>query len=121
MPERQLRRVWSEAFKPNDEHLIPLPKVHDYRLVIIELVGTLTVASNNATSVPLDSPCGLVDRVDLVANGKDVLQAIPFVFPVMNNYEAGFTVNKTAPGVVTLSNYRVIGPRVRGSMGMHLA
>lgn len=110
MPERQLRRVWSEAFKPNDEHLIPLPKVHDYRLVIIELVGSLTVASNNATSVPLDSPCGLIDRVDLVANGKDVLQAIPFVFPVMNNYEAGFTVDKTAPGVTqTAHPIRAIG------------
>lgn len=95
---RNLRRVASETFKPNDEHLINLPETQDYRFVMIELTGSLTVASATATSVPADSPCDLIDRVDLVANGKDVLCQVPFVFAVMGNYEVDYSTEKTAPG-----------------------
>lgn len=107
---RNLRRVDSRAFVSNGEMLFDMPRVQDYRFIMIELYGTLTVASNNATSVPADSPCDLIDRVDLVANGKDVLAAAPFVFLVMNNYERNFSQEKTAPGTTqTAHPIRAVG------------
>lgn len=95
---RQFRRVASETFKPDSEHLINLPEVQDYRLIMIVLSGTLTIAGANASAIPADSPCDMIDRIDVIANGKDVLAQMPFVFSVMGNYEARFSTELIAPG-----------------------
>lgn len=95
---RILRRVARETLIESDEHLIDLPKLHDYRSLLVVLDGTLTVSGGTATSVPADSPCDLIQRVDLIANGKDVIHQSPFVFNVMGNYTRDWSEEKTAPG-----------------------
>jgi len=97
-PKTIKRRVELVNLVENSEHLIDIPRVHDLMSLMVELSGTLTVAVAAATSVPTESPAELLKRIDFIANGKDVLEQVPFTVAVFGNYDRDFVTESTAPG-----------------------
>lgn len=110
MPARNYRnRIDLRPFVLSQEMLIDVPRVLDLASLMLVIDGSIQITVA-ATSVPWDSPASLIQRVDLVANGKDVLDSIPFNFLVMGNYTRRFTQERTAPGTTVATHpIRAVG------------
>jgi hypothetical protein len=110
MPARNFRnRIDLRPFVLSSEMLIDVPRVLDLASLMLIINGSINITVG-ATSAPWDSPAGLISRIDLVANGKDVLDSLPFNFLVMANYGRRFTQERTAPGITVATHpIRAVG------------
>ena len=89
---------------------IDLPRQYDYESIQVRIVATLNVTAG-ATSVRAEAPTQLVQRMDLTADGKNLLFSAPFWYASLANYKrqltnasSGVTVPPTA---VSIAAYNV--------------
>lgn len=74
---RILRRVAVVPVTAGGFATVDLPRDYDYESVFLRVTGGLQVTAA-ATSVRADSPCQIVPRVEIVADGKNNLFSAPF-------------------------------------------
>lgn len=110
-PQYRLRRpIGFIAFQANVPVTIDLPRDYDYETLGLRIVGALNVTTA-ATSVRAEAPCQVVNRLEVVADGKNTIFNAPMWYPSMANYprallESGARVT-TPPTAATVANYNV--------------
>jgi len=88
------RSIGDVAFVSGQKSYLDLPRDYWYRQLFLNLTGTLTIGTANATALRLESPLSLIKRIDVVLNGKDVIKSLPFYAL----YQKTKQIHKTAPG-----------------------
>lgn len=108
--QRNFRRIAQVALVENGEAVIDVPNVHHIKSIQIALSGTLTISTANSTATPAHSPSELIKRVDLIANGREVLEQVPFRIACFGNYQRKFHTEVTPPGVTQAAHaFRAVG------------
>lgn len=123
--EKLYRRIALVNLSENGEHLIDIPRVQDITSMMVRVTGDLVISVAGATSVPAESPCGLIKSLSFVANGKDVLNQIGGAEAALGNYGRKFNDKTIAPGstvathpieyVAMLDRNNIDGPRPKDS------
>lgn len=98
------RRVASQALAASSETLIEIPKTQDLTTLQLLLTGTLTIGTAVATAVPAESPAGFIQRLDLIANGREVLEQVPGEVIAWGNYGRAWRREITAPGATVATH-----------------
>ncbi|NIR58938.1 MAG: hypothetical protein GWO02_05170 [Gammaproteobacteria bacterium] len=103
-PQKISRRVQLLNLVESSQHQIEIPRVHDLNTLEVILDGEIVVGTAAALAVPAESPAQLLQRVDLVANGKDVLEQIPYTIAVHGNFPRRFDAEVTQPGTTVATH-----------------
>ena len=89
---------------------IDLPRGYDYESLFIRINASLNV-SVGATSVRAEAPCQLVQRVEIIADGKNNLFSAPFWYASLGNFNrSGIETGARAtvpPTAATAATYAV--------------
>lgn len=90
---------------------VDLPRQYDLESIGIRISGTLTFA-DAATAILAESPTQLISRVELVSDGKNTIQSVPFWSLVFGNFERPNSVralsrNAVPPSDVAAAAYAV--------------
>ena len=109
---RVLRKVASVPFVAGSFATLDLPRDYDYESIFLRVNGSITVSSP-FTAVRNEAPVQLVQRVEVVADGKNNIFSAPFWFASNANYgrdllQSGARV-LTAPSASTNGTYSVEG------------
>lgn len=102
--ENLYRRVALINFSENGEHLVDIPRVQDINSIMVRVKGNLVISAAAATSVPSESPAGILKSVSFAANGKDVLDQIGFKEASLGNYARKFINHNTKPGATVATH-----------------
>lgn len=107
---RILRKVASVPVTAGGFATLDLPRDYDYEAVFLRINGGLQVTAL-ATSVRAESPCQVVARAEIIADGKNNIFSAPFWFPCLGNYSrSGLEYNAravTPPSGVAVATYQV--------------
>jgi hypothetical protein len=104
---RVLRKVQTVPVAAGGFVLIDLPRAYDVEAIFLRINGQLQV-TGAATSVRAEAPCQAVQRVTVIADGKNNLFSAPFWFASLGRYDralpeqgARATTPPTGAGVAT--------------------
>lgn len=107
MPQQNLRRlIHTESFAENSEFTVDVPRIQNIENIMIELDCTVNVTVAG-TAVRAEAAARLIDRVQFIAGGKDVLDDIPFDVAVFGDYKRGFKSSATPPSAASIASYNV--------------
>ena len=84
---------------------LDLPRAYDYGTIGIKISGTINITTV-ATAVRAEAPCQLVQRVEIVADGKNTLYSAPYWFGAVGNVKRN-SVAQSAFGLVAPSSTAV--------------
>ncbi len=107
MPQQSLRRVvdtWT--FVENSEHTFDIPRIQNIEAIMLELDCTVNLTTGGS-SVRSEAAARLIDKVQFIAGGKDVLDDINFDVAVFGDYKRGFKQSSTPPSAATAASYNV--------------
>lgn len=79
------RSVGTLAVVANGTQTIDLPRGYDYEALYLRLRGQLNVTAL-ATSVRAEAPCQAVQRVEVIADGRNTIFSAPFWYTVFGDY-----------------------------------
>lgn len=104
------RKVASAAIVAGGFATVDLPRGYDYEAVFFRISASLQV-TGAATSVRAESPCQLVPRVELIADGKNTVFSAPFWATCLGSVERPLTESgaraTTPPSGVGVATYAV--------------
>ncbi len=104
--ENLRRKVAEFTLKENSEETIDIPRVMNLDSIVVELEAVVNVTAA-ATSVRAWAPAQLLDRVQFMADGKDVLDDVPFKIAVFGNYKRKYRKSATPPSGTAIASYTV--------------
>lgn len=107
---RVSQKIGNIAITANGFQSIDLPRDSDYEAIGLRIVASLQVTAL-ATSVRAEAPCQLVPRLQVIADGKNVLFNAPFFATSLGNF-LRFTKDENAraitpPSGVAVATYAV--------------
>lgn len=82
---RVMQKIGNVAITANGFQSIDLPRDSDYEAIGLRIVASLNVSAG-ATSVRAEAPCQLVPRIQVIADGKNVLFNAPFWATSLGNF-----------------------------------
>lgn len=82
---RVMQKIGQVAITANGFQSIDLPRDSDYEAIGLRIVASLQVTVNG-TAVRAEAPCQLVPRVQIIADGKNVLFNAPFWATSLGNF-----------------------------------
>lgn len=107
---RVLRKVASVPVTAGGFATLDLPRDYDYESIFLRVNGGLQVIAL-ATSVRAESPCQVIARAEVIADGKNNIFSAPFWFACLGNYSRpGIEYNArsvTPPSGVAVATYQV--------------
>lgn len=113
MPRQQYRIARKVATIPvaaGGFATVDLPRDYDYETVFLRVAGGLQVTTA-ATAVRAEAPCQIVQRAELIADGKNNLHSAPFWFSSLGNRERYLTASgaraTTPPTGTAFATYQV--------------
>lgn len=107
MPQQSLKRVVAnQAFVENSEFTIDIPRIQNIEALMVELDCTVNVTTGG-TAVREEAAARLIDKVQFIAGGKDVLDDVHFDFAVFGDYKRGFKQSSSPPTAAGVAAYNV--------------
>jgi len=107
---RVIRKIASVPITANGFATQDLPRDYDYEYIGLRIAASLQV-TGAATSVRAESPCQLVPRVEVVADGKNNLFSAPFWYTSLGNVRRSLTQSggraTTPPSGTGVATYAV--------------
>lgn len=107
---RILRKVATVPVSGGGFATIDLPRDYDYESLFLRINGGLQVTAG-ATSVRAEAPCQIVNRVEVIADGKNNIFSAPFWFTSLANRARPITETNgravTPPSGVAIATYQV--------------
>lgn len=107
---RVLRKVASVPVTAGGFATLDLPRDYDYESIFLRVNGGLQVTAL-ATSVRAESPCQVIARAEVIADGKNNIFSAPFWFACLGVYgRPGIEYNAravTPPSGVAVATYQV--------------
>lgn len=92
------RSVGTVVYSAGGQSSIEMPRDALYRKIYLRLRGAITIATAGSPVVYTESPCGIIKRIELVANGKDTIKSLDFALAMVNTQiKFGTRPDKTAP------------------------
>ena len=73
------RRIAQVPIAENGVVTIDLPRGYDYESLAFRIYGNVNVTTAFAGAVRAEAPCQLIKRIELVADGKNTINSVPFV------------------------------------------
>ena len=70
------RKLPDVNYSENNSVSIDLPRIYPYHALNCRLTGTVTVGTADATAVVDRAPFGLIKKITIIANGKDVIKSL---------------------------------------------
>lgn len=90
--------------------LLDLPRGYDYESLYLRLTGSVVV-SVAPTSVRAEAPCQAIQRVEIVADGRNTLHSAPYWYSVLAKYDRplGYSGARatTPPSAVAAATYAI--------------
>lgn len=109
---RVMRKVASVAVAAGSFATLDLPRDYDYESIFLRINGSVQVTTA-FTSVRNEAPCQLVQRVEVIADGKNNIFSAPFWFASNANYGRDLLQNGarvlTPPSSAALGTYAIEG------------
>lgn len=109
---RVLRKVASVPVVAGSFATLDLPRDYDYESIFLRINGSVQVTTAG-TAVRNEAPCQLVQRVEVIADGKNNIFSAPFWFASNANYGRDLLQNGarvlTAPSSAALGTYPIEG------------
>lgn len=93
---------------------LDLPRAYDYGTIGIRITGTVNVTTA-ATSVRAEAPCQLIQRMEVVADGKNTLYSAPFWFSAFGNLKRN--ANNSGARVTTPPSSAAVGSYAVEALG----
>lgn len=107
---RILRKVATVPVTAGGFATLDLPRDYDYETIFVRINGGLQVTAG-ATSVRAEAPVQIIQRIEVIADGKNNLYSAPFWFATLANYERrGISQGAravTPPSGVAIATYQV--------------
>lgn len=107
---RILRKVATVPVTAGGFATLDLPRDYDFETIFIRINGGLQVTAG-ATSVRAEAPVQIIQRIEVIADGKNNLYSAPFWFATLANYERrGISQGAravTPPSGVAIATYQV--------------
>lgn len=107
---RVLRKVASVPFVAGSFATLDLPRDYDYETIFMRINGSVQVTTNY-TAVRAEAPTQLVQRAEVIADGKNNIFSAPFWFASNGNYNRSLLQNGarvlTGPSAATTATYAV--------------
>lgn len=107
---RILRKVATVPVSGGGFATIDLPRDYDYESIFVRVNGGLQVTVL-ATSVRAEAPTHVIQRLEVIADGKNNLYSAPFWFSCLGNRDRPITENGaravTPPSGVAIATYQV--------------
>jgi hypothetical protein len=107
---RILRKVATVPVTGGGFAIIDLPRDYDYESIFIRVAGGLQVTAL-ATSVRAEAPTHVIQRIEVIADGKNNLFSAPFWFACLGNNARALIENGaravTPPSGVAVATYQV--------------
>lgn len=107
---RILRKVATVPVTAGGFATLDLPRDYDYETIFVRINGGLQVTAL-ATSVRAEAPVQIIQRIEVIADGKNNLYSAPFWFATLANYERrGISQGAravTPPSGVAVATYQV--------------
>lgn len=107
---RVIRKVASVPFVAGSFATVDLPRDYDYESIFFRINGSLQV-TGAATSVRAEAPCQLVQRVEVIADGKNNIFSAPFWFAALGSYDRSLLQNGARvtipPSAASIGTYAV--------------
>lgn len=107
---RILRKVATVPVSGGGFATVDLPRDYDYESIFVRVNGGLQVTAG-ATSVRAEAPTHVIQRVEVIADGKNNLYSAPFWFSCLGNRARPITENGgravTPPSGVAIATYQV--------------
>lgn len=107
---RILRKVATVPVTGGGFATIDLPRDYDYETIFVRVTGGLQVTAT-ATSVRAEAPTQVVQRIEVIADGKNNLFSAPFWFTCLGNNARPIIENGaravTPPSGVAVATYQV--------------
>lgn len=72
------RKITDAAITAGGFITFDLPRDYDYAALMFRIEASVAVSVANATSVRAEAPAQLVNRVEIVADGKNTIHSVPF-------------------------------------------
>lgn len=90
---------------------IDLPRGYDYESIHLRVVGTVNVTTA-FTAVRAEAPSQVIQRVELIADGRNTLYSAPFWFATLGKYDRANMLEQgarvcTPPSGFAIANYAV--------------
>lgn len=102
------RRISQVPVTENGQVSIDVPRGYDIETLNFRLYGTLNVTTIFSGAVRAESPCQLVKRIELVADGKNTIASIPLVMLNRGNvHRRGQLGSLTPPSGVAVAAYAI--------------
>lgn len=107
---RILRKVATVPVTAGGFATLDLPRDYDYETIFVRINGGLQVTAL-ATSVRAEAPVQIIQRIEVIADGKNNLYSAPFWFATLANYER-LSISQgaravTPPSGVAVATYQV--------------
>lgn len=101
------RRVQQVPVTENGQVAVDIPRGYDIEALYLRLYGQLNI-TGLATSIRAESPCQLIKRIELVADGKNTIASIPFVMLNRGNvHRRGQLGSLTPQSSVAVAAYQI--------------
>lgn len=104
------RKIGDIAITSNGFATLDLPRDYDYQAIGLRIEATLNVTTG-ATSVRAEAPCQLVQRVEVIADGKNNIVSVPFWALALGNVDRPLLASGarvvTPPTAATAASYAV--------------
>lgn len=103
------RRVQQVPVTENGQVAVDIPRGYDIEALYLRLYGQLNI-TGLATSIRAESPCQLIKRIELVADGKNTIASVPFVMLNRGNvHRRGQLGSLTPQSAVAVAAYQIEG------------
>ena len=85
---------------------VDMPRGYDYESIFLRLNGGIQVTVAGS-AVRAEAPCSVIQRVELIADGKNTLASVPFVLLNQANVFARSAPIRTPPSAASIATYQV--------------
>lgn len=90
------RKLVNIEYIENGTKTLELPRNNIYRALTLKLSGTCAKGGTAPSGKKSLTPYRLIKRIEIVANGKDVIKSIPFsILYIQNKYDFGVKPDMT--------------------------
>lgn len=79
-----LRKIGNIAFSAGNAVTLDLPRAYDYQTVFLRIAGNIT-ATGAGGVVRSEAPAQIIQRAEIIADGKNTLVSIPFTLACLGN------------------------------------
>lgn len=102
------RRIAQVPIAENGVVTVDLPRGYDYESLAFRIYGNVNVTTAFAGAVRAEAPCQLIKRIELVADGKNTIDSIPFVLLSRGNvFRRGQLGSLTPPTSNAIATYPI--------------